>query len=279
MLFPSEGEERTTKTPMFGQTLRRLFVPITASRNQSTVAAQKVSVNAYFVARRLNLKNVQAVEDVFETPSPKPNEFEKKYVIETIDASKHQHILVFKFGSVVFLNVPEERQLWHLRRITKGSLPHKSTTEGFIAEGSQLTEDYKIMVHEKLDKPSVFKAQHVNILSLNKQNMEIICTVVAQSVALKYCAKQVGKMLERFMEINKVIEDTGSISQIEGAKYKDLKKLVAENNTVICNVIYELGIFEGTDAGWDSSECHETWEGLRREFQIDLRFKGDANLR
>lgn len=51
-----------------------------------------------------------------------------------------------------------------------------------------LTEDYKIMVNKNLDRPSVVKAEHVNIRSLNSNNIAIISTVMAQSVALDYYA-------------------------------------------------------------------------------------------
>jgi hypothetical protein len=52
-----------------------------------------------------------------------------------------------------------------------------------------------------------------------------------------------------------------------------LYKLVAQNITVNVAVLSELGIFEGNDATWDNGEYHFTWEGLRKDFEIDQRHK------
>ena len=57
-----------------------------------------------------------------------------------------------------------------------------------------------------------------------------------------------------------------------------LYRLVAQNNTVITNVLSKLGIFEGSDAAWESQDYHYTWEALRQEFELDYRFK-DLSLK
>ena len=44
------------------------------------------------------------------------------------------------------------------------------------------------------------------------------------------------------------------------------------------NVLSKLGIFEGTDAAWDNADYHYTWEGLRKDFELDYRFK-DLSLK
>ncbi len=98
---------------------------------------------------------------------------------------------------------------------------------------------------------------------------------MAQTVALDYCEVLVNRMLESFMTVNKKIEETGNFDQL---KAKDLYKIVASNNTVISNVLSRLGIFEGSDAAWENADYSDTWEGLRKDFELDNRFKGNNNV-
>eukprot|EP01034_Spumella_vulgaris_P032246 gene32246-39817_t len=70
--------------------------------------------------------------------------------------------------------------------------------------------------------------------------------------------------------MNESVRDTGSF---KGLSAKELHKLVALNNTVITSVLLDLGIFEGTDAAWEDADYSHTWEVLRKDFEVDQRFK------
>jgi hypothetical protein len=54
----------------------------------------------------------------------------------------------------------------------------------------------------------------VNIRCLDDNNLVIIGTVMAQTVALDYYAVSVEKMLEAFMKMNRNIEETGNFDQL-----------------------------------------------------------------
>lgn len=57
-----------------------------------------------------------------------------------------------------------------------------------------------------------------------------------------------------------------------------LYTLLARNNNVIAHVISRLGILEGSDAAWEDYDASSTWEALRKDFEIDSRFK-DLSLK
>jgi len=95
---------------------------------------------------------------------------------------------------------------------------------------------------------------------------------MAQTVALDYYAASAERMLESFMQMNMKIENSGSFS-FYSLEAVSLYKLIASNNTVITNVLSKLGIFEGSDAAWENADYHYTWEALRKEFELDYRFK------
>jgi 5-carboxymethyl-2-hydroxymuconate isomerase len=112
-----------------------------------------------------------------------------------------------------------------------------------VAEGLQQTEDYKIIIHERLENPSVIKVEHVNIQRLDSKNIVIVSTVMAQTVALDYYAVACERMLESFMHMNMKIEDSGSFSSFAD---KGLYKLIASNNSVISNVLSKVSTTPST---------------------------------
>lgn len=222
-------------------------------------------VKAYYLARSIDILRVH--QGVYQD---KQQDFQKKSLTVTIDGASNRHISIFQYGAVVLFNIPAEEHAEHLRLIKDAAVLTP------IAEGLQHTDNYKVVIHDKLDKPSVIKATHVNVRALDSKNITIVSTVMAQTVSLDYYADRVDRMLESFMKMNHKIEESGNFDALDK---KGLYRLVASNNTVITNVLSKLGIFEGgPDATWDNSDYHYTWEVLRKDFEIDYRFK-DLSLK
>lgn len=94
-------------------------------------------------------------------------EYQKKSVILTLNESLNQHISVFKYGSVVLFNIPNENHLECLNQIKDAAIASIADDE------PRFKDDYKIVVNDKLDKPSVVKAEHLNIRILDKNNITI----------------------------------------------------------------------------------------------------------
>lgn len=141
--------------------------------------------------------------------------------------------------------------------------------------GLQHTEKYTVMIDQHLSLPSAVKAEHVNVKELDKNNISIISTVMSQTVALDYYAQLVDRMLESFTKLNINVENTGEFKLMD---HKYLHRLVASNNRIFTNVLSQLGIFEGSDAAWDNNDYTTTWDLLRKDFEIESRFK-DLSLK
>lgn len=207
------------------------------SPSQPPSGASFVNVKAYFIARNIDILKVDT--NVYGSTR---HAYQSKNVTINIDPYLNQHISVFKFGSVVFFNVPEAQHLEHLRRISEIAVTNR-------IDGKMHTEDYKIIIHDNLEKPSVIKAEHVNIQRLDSNNITIVATVMAQTVALDYYAVIVENMIGQFMNLNSAIEKTGKFKESPEFLYQ----LIARNNVVITTVLSKLGIFEGSDAAWDNA--------------------------
>ena len=73
--------------------------------------------------------------------------------------------------------------------------------------------------------------------SLDRNNIVIIGTVMAQTVALDHYAESVERMRVSFMQMNMKIEQSGNFDLLDKT---DLYKLIASNNTVITNVLSKV---------------------------------------
>lgn len=249
---------------MFGTTFLRRCIPVfvkgapavrkgfsssignTLANNQSRQIISNdsahIPVDAYYAARGIDITKFT---QVFEGKQ----HFTNKCVTITLNHLENRHISIFKYGSVVLFNVPKEDHVEYMRKI-------QSVSMSPIAEGLQKTDSYRIKMTPGLDKPSVIKAEHVNIQSLDANNLEIIGTVMAQTVALDYYMLEVESLMDKFMQMNLKIEETGNY---KGVSSKVLHRLIASNNTVITNVLSKMGIFEGSDAAWENADYYDTW--------------------
>ena len=163
-----------------------------------------ISVKAYFVARGIDIVKVLSAA----YPSYK-QEFQTKSITITLDPTLNQYVSIFKYGSVVFFNIDDMTQQEHLKKIKDSSVLAS------IDPSLQHTDEYRLLIHDELEKPSIIKATHTNIRSLDSNNITIVSTVMAQTVALDYYAVVVEKMLENFMSINQTIESKGNFNALD----------------------------------------------------------------
>lgn len=222
-----------------------------------------VNVNAYYIAKRIDILRIKG-----EPYKLLRQEFQPKAVTIILDESLNQYIVAFKYGSVVFFNIPINQHMEHLRSLKEACLIP-------IEESLQHSDDFDLIIQKDLEDPSIFQSDNLIIRDLDRNNLTIVSTVMAQTVALDFYAVTVDRMLESFMQMNMKVQETGRFNSISAI---ELHKLVAANNTVITNVLSKLGIFEGTDAAWENNDYFDTWDGLRKDFELDYRYK-DLSLK
>jgi uncharacterized Rmd1/YagE family protein len=198
-----------------GFSLHRGFSGV-ASGNANAVLAQTdivtiptaeigvpVSVKAYYISRGVDIRRVEA--NLYGTSR---EQLHGKSVTITVDTDENQYISIFEYGSCVFFNIPTAQHSEHLRRIKEAAFVNLNP------EGLQHTENYTVIIHDKLDKPSAIKSEHVMIRCLDSNNIVIIGTVMAQSVAMDYYAATVEEKLDAFMKMNRAIEESNSFDLV-----------------------------------------------------------------
>ena len=251
--------------------------PIDISPSAVSVDPIHVDVTAYYLARGLNTRAIlnNQTDSGLSVYKGLSRSFDKKSVTITLDVEKNEYISIFHYGSVVIFNIPKEDHTYHLDLIKEHALQSPLSPNDNVLE-----DHYKLQLQSDLQGlPKIFKADHLKLKNLDNHSISIIATVLAQTVSLDYYADLVDNMLNSFMAMNINVEHLkGNQKAIEMLDKQKLYRLVAQNNTVITNVLSKLGIFEGSDAAWESQDYHYTWEALRQEFELDYRFK-DLSLK
>jgi uncharacterized Rmd1/YagE family protein len=190
-----------------------------------------VDIKAYFVATgNIDIKNLYMYQQY-------PREVQKKSVNVTLDKLANSYISIFKYGSVVFFNVPEEVQFAHLKLIREVSIAPIENENLLLCSHY---DTYKVVIREDLESHSSIKGPHILVKNLDANNVTIVSTVMAQTVALDHFADMVEKMSDTFMRMNVKIEETGQFDQIDA---KGLHKLVAKNNVLIATVLSKVFIY------------------------------------
>ena len=170
-----------------------------------------------------------------------------------------RYFVVYKYGSVVFFNMGRRERDECLKLA-------RSFTKTPIA--LPCTDDYRVMVRPGMEGWAEFAADHVVLKRLDLNNISVIGTVLAQTVALEYHELKVDNMIEIFSGLNKTTEETGEMD-ISKAR---LFKLVAENNNTLTELVTRMRLLGRSDTAWQYSQYDKVWSGLRADFELEERF-------
>ena len=155
-------------------------------RRHSTTPPAAVPVHARYLARTIDVSKFQ------EHFNMRTQTFERDSVMLTINTEERRgHVVVFNYGAVVFVNVPQHLRDWCLDAFA----PFCDDT---IPDGFQPIEDYKMTGGEQVE----IGFDSVKLPQLDGHNLAVIATVLAQSVALDHYAAKTDAMLEAFTRLN-----------------------------------------------------------------------------
>lgn len=250
-----------TKLSCYSSSLGFHQVLLSSYHSETSRDPIPLPIKAYYITEEIDLKNIKHVyrENKIDT--------RQKSIIVNLASKENQFISFFNYGSVVFINVPEEEHQQYLKPLqdSSTSLLH--------------SENYKMTLWPDLHKLSVFeKPDKLKIRSMDSTILEIISTVMAQTVAFEYCEERVSKLFDLFTSINSTLTTTSGQGESSGTLKKRFDdennyKTLISINRLITTLIYKMGIFETADAAWEDHDNWATWEALRREFEIEKRFE------
>ncbi|MDD9270449.1 RMD1 family protein [Paenibacillus sp. GCM10023248] len=195
----------------------------------------------------------------WEKPLIIRNSFLKNIYQTEID--ELQQVMVFSFGSVVFVNHSKTSEIQHFLKFLQSFEPDLDLTQA-----KQYTDDYSLHVgevdHMELTDEYVVVAEYEYFLP------ELISTVLAKSVALEKIEEQLGKIQDN-LEL--------MIDRLEKGKLRVGNKELARTTAKIVrheyNTLAYIMILDKPDLTWTHSAASEFYDGMMNFFELNDRYK------
>jgi uncharacterized Rmd1/YagE family protein len=256
-----------------GPRVRRQRSPL---RHQpESVAGRLYPVSAIHIAQTIDL--FPLVSTVFTHQLIRKQLFGKSsIVVQLPPVTEHdppRYVAVFRFGSVVFLNVspPEIVQLVRdIKKYSKEPVPtgfERKESFGILVKPDMLDE----ATDEESTGPATptVTGDYCIVPELDMNGVAVISNIMGQTVALDTYNDTVDDLLANFASINSTVAKTGKFTSTD----KDsLFKTVAQNNSIFIDMISKIKLKDRSETAWSITKYETIHYGLKSEFELDERF-------
>ncbi len=222
------------------------------SSTPSTTSAS-YRIKAMHITEKLRLKELR------ERFSKAPLEFSNYEMV--VQYSEDSYVFVYNYGSIVFLNVPDEIQEKELSLIQEYRAPSDiaRTSDNFLVEVQESAS-------ESINR--VF-FDRVVVSSLNFAKIKIVCMLLAESTALEYYEILIEGLLEQTNRFSKKLERQGRILESS----EDLVKFIGMCMSTKQEIISNLYIVDSPEETWESVELDKVFHEVKMMMEIDTRYR------
>lgn len=166
--------------------------------------------------------------------------------------------IAFDFGALVFLNVPAVTRNATLELFASklASEPHPPLREELLVEvrkGARVEVGF----------------DRVRVPVLTPVVIEVVATVIAQSVSLDYYDEDVQATLDRIHSIATTIKEKGRPPR----RQSEIVKFVGASIASQVEIISSLALLDKPDLTWDDALADELHDKLRAAFEIAERYR------
>ncbi|KGM45616.1 RMD1 family protein [Neobacillus niacini] len=195
----------------------------------------------------------------WEEPLILKGEILKSILYKNVDES--QMVLVFSFGSIVFINHSTPNEVTALLNYL-----HSFEPDIDVKTADRYSDDYSLHIKEK--ESIELTDEYVVVPEYESYYPELISTVLAKSVALEKTEEQLGK-------INDKLETM--IDRLEKGKLRIGNKELARTTAKIVrheyNTLAYIMILDKPDITWTSSTAGEFYDRMLEFFELNDRYK------
>jgi uncharacterized Rmd1/YagE family protein len=217
---------------------------------------------AYAITKEIDLNKI-----ALECNIPKKYTWEEPLILQGSILSSilgkniddNQRIMVFSFGSIVFINLTtddENNFLGYLKRIE---------TDLEIKNYKKFSDDYELHVQKNSEMELTDK--YVTVPQFEIFYPELISTVIAKSVALEKTESQLGKILGNLETM---------VERLEKGKLNISNKQIAKTASRIVrheyNTIAYIMILDKPDITWTNSEAKKLYNSMSEFFELNDRY-------
>jgi required for meiotic nuclear division protein 1 len=177
------------------------------------------------------------------------------------DVDESQMVLVFSFGSIVFINHTTPNEITALLNYL-----HSFEPDIEVKNADRYSDDYSL--HIKETESIELTDEYVVVPEYEEYYPELISTVLAKSVALEKTEEQLG-------QINDKLETM--IDRLEKGKLRIGNKELARTTAKIIrheyNTLAYIMILDKPDITWTSSSAGEFYDRMLEFFELNDRYK------
>lgn len=177
------------------------------------------------------------------------------------DVDESQRVLVFSFGSIVFINHSTPNEITALLNYL-----HSFEPDIEVKNADRYSDDYSL--HIKETESIELTDEYVVVPEYEDYYPELISTVLAKSVALEKTEEQLG-------QINDKLETM--IDRLEKGKLRIGNKELARTTAKIVrheyNTLAYIMILDKPDITWTSSTAGEFYDKMLEFFELNDRYK------
>lgn len=177
------------------------------------------------------------------------------------DVDESQMVLVFSFGSIVFINHSTSNEITDLLNYLQSFEPDID-----VKNADRYSDDYSL--HIKETESIELTDEYVVVPEYEEYYPELISTVLAKSVALEKTEEQLG-------QINDKLETM--IDRLEKGKLRIGNKELARTTAKIIrheyNTLAYIMILDKPDITWTSSSAGEFYDRMLEFFELNDRYK------
>jgi required for meiotic nuclear division protein 1 len=188
----------------------------------------------------------------------------KGQILESIlyqKVAESQMVLVFSFGSIVFINHTNDDEIIRLFHYI-----HSFEPDFEVEHAGRYTDDYCLHISEK--ESIELTDEYVVVPEYEDFYPELISTVIAKSVALEKTEEQLGKIHDKLETM---------IDRLEKGKLRIGNKELARTTAKIVrheyNTLAYIMILDKPDITWTSSVAGDFYDRMVEFFELNDRYK------
>lgn len=206
--------------------------------------------HAYHLAEALKLKEIAKLFDL------KPVVLNPTRLV--YELSQNCFCIFYNFGSVVFFNVDNDVQKTTLERL-----------KNFLPKGVEPVASDEFLLEEKRRAKNTVFFDNVVVDKLNRDKIELIALVLAQSTALEFFENKVEDILDKQGVITSQLEKNGKIKLSE----KEIRRFIGMAMATKQNLIATLYLLEKPEETWDNKILDDLHQEATMMFELKERFR------
>ncbi len=213
------------------------------------------TLHAYSVPERIRLK--QASELMIALPNERYN---KDCVL--VHRDTFEKIFIFRFGTVVFFNIPMEAQEQYLTLL--GLTPKTKIPD---EDPDELAKDTFSIIIEPGPTEVSFNA--VKIPEFDISIIELIAHVLAQSSALEVIEWEVEDFLAESDSMTHLLKGGNLMNRSRPV----LLKFIGEGLSARHRIVNQLSLLNEPEKAWDKEDVYKLYQGLFKTFGMKDRLE------